>query len=301
MKYVLLLLVFGLASASAQAGPLRDHYLERMKEKSVGEAADPAKILPGATVRTFAYGADAAQTIDVYAPPSPRDAPILVMVHGGAWRLGDKTSPGVVGNKLKHWLPQGFIFVSVNYRMLPQAGVDVQAQDVAQALAYVQSQAAGWGGDGGKVIAMGHSAGAHLVALASANPATVVSAGGRPWQGTVVIDSAALDVAAVMQRRHARLYDDAFGSDPAYWARVSPSAQLKADAVPMLLVCSTKRLDDPCGQARTFATRLAAQGQATEVLPLPLSHRDINHDLGLASEYTTKVDAFIAARLADQD
>ncbi|EGF89854.1 esterase/lipase-like protein [Asticcacaulis biprosthecium C19] len=301
MKPLFFLLILALASTSAHAGPMRDRYLGRMKERSVGEVTDPAKILPGATVQTVAYGADAAQTLDVYAPPSPRDAPIIVMVHGGGWRLGDKASPGVVDNKLKRWLPQGFIVVSVNYRMLPDAGVDLQAQDIAHAIAYVQKEAPRWGGNGNKVIAMGHSAGAHLVALVSADPAPVVAAGGRAWRGTVVIDSAALDVTAVMQKRHPRLYDDALGNDPIFWANVSPAARLKPGAVPMLLVCSSQRPDDPCADARAFSAQLAAQGQDTQVLPQAMSHMAINRDLGLDTAYTAHVDDFIHTRLADQD
>ncbi len=219
------------------------------------------------------------------------------MVHGGGWRIGDKNSPGVVENKLMHWLPQGYIVVSVDYRMLPQAPVDVQAQDVAQALSYVQAHAGAWGGDPNTLILMGHSAGAHLVALLSSNPALVTAQGGDRWAGTVVLDSAALDVAHVMEQKHPKLYDDAFGNDPAYWARVSPTAQLKSDPVPMMLVCSLKRPDDSCGQSKAFADKLNALGQTAPVLPQDLTHMEVNKTLGLPGAYTDAVDAFMAARL----
>ena len=62
----------------------------------------------------------------------------------------------------------GIIFVSVDYRMLPQQDALAQADDVARALAFAQSRARSWGGDPGKFILMGHSAGAHLVALLAA-------------------------------------------------------------------------------------------------------------------------------------
>ena len=48
----------------------------------------------------IAYGADPAQRFDVYLPPHPQSAPILLMVHGGAWRVGDKTNERVVENKV---------------------------------------------------------------------------------------------------------------------------------------------------------------------------------------------------------
>jgi len=57
---------------------------------------------------------------------------------------------------------------------------------------------------------MGHSAGAHLVALLTAHPAFTQAEGALPWLGTVSLDSAAFDVVAVMSGRHLALYDRAF-------------------------------------------------------------------------------------------
>jgi acetyl esterase/lipase len=296
MRLISLVLLCAGLSAPAEAQNLRDRFIERMKAKSVQPETDPATILPGAKRQTLSYGADAAQALDVFIPPDAHGAPIVVMVHGGGWRLGDKTSPGVIDNKLKYWLPKGYILVSVNYRLLPTP-VSEQAKDVAAAVAYIENHAADWGGDSDKLILMGHSAGAHLAALLSADPSRVTAAGGHPWRGTVVLDSAALDVASVMNKRHPKLYDDAFGKDPAYWASVSPTAQVKTDAVPMLLVCSLKRPDDSCGQSKAFAARLQIAGQDAPVVPQDLTHMQIDHDLGLPGAYTDTVDDFIQRRL----
>ena len=287
----------GIAAAASGQG-LREHLIEGIKARSQqAQPVDPAQYVPGATRTEAHYGADREQTLEIYAPPHARNAPVIVMVHGGGWRIGDKNSRGVVENKLKHWLPQGFVLVSIDYRMLPEAPVDVQATDVASAVTYVEAHAGDWGGDGHRLILMGHSAGAHLVALLSADPARVTVAGGHAWRGTVVLDSAALDVAGVMSRKHPGLYDDAFGGDPAFWARVSPAAQLKPGTVPMMLVCSLKRPDDSCGQSRAFAGRLKAMGMDAPVVPEPLTHMEIDNNLGLDGDYTSTVDAFISARL----
>lgn len=290
--------VLATTAVTADAQGLREAFMARMKARSAqAQPVDPAQYLPGAVRSQAAYGADPAQTLEIYAPPQAKGAPIIVMVHGGGWRIGDKNSRGVVENKLKHWLPQGFVLVSVDYRMLPEATVDIQARDVAAAVAYVEAHAADWGSDGRRLIVMGHSAGAHLVALVSADPGRVVTAGGYPWRGTVVLDSAALDVAHVMGAKHPRLYDDAFGSDPAFWASVSPTAQLKREAIPMMLICSLKRPDDSCGQSRAFAAHLKVIGQDAPVVPQPLTHMEVNNNLGLDGDYTSTVDAFISACL----
>jgi arylformamidase len=235
------------SAADAQIGlrgKMRERMMQRLQEKKAEEERpiDLQAILPGARKLTASYGADPAQAVDVYVPPGVlRDAPVIVMVHGGAWKIGDKANTGSVENKLRRWLPRGYVFVSVNYRMLPQAMAYAQAQDVAAALRWTQDHAADWGASDRKVIVMGHSAGAHLVALLSSRPEMV----GKPWAGTVVLDSAVMKVSATMAGRHPKFYDEAFGTDPAGWGRASPMDQWTSAAVPMFLVCSTKRPDAP--------------------------------------------------------
>ncbi len=240
------------------------------------------------------YGSDRRQRMDVYLPPQPRGVPVLVMVHGGAWMVGDKRMAPVVDNKLAHWVQaRGWVFVSVNYRMWPQADPVAQARDVAQALAAVQAQAPGWGADPARVLLMGHSAGAHLVALLGANPERARAWGVAPWAGTVVLDSAAIDLLPLMQRRHARFYDRVFGTDPAYWRAASPTEALAPGAPPLLLVCSTQRMDGSCQQSQAFVDQARAVGVRAELLPQDLNHRGVNEQLGVeGSAYTAAVDAF---------
>ena len=66
------------------------------------------------------------------------------MVHGG-WCVGDKAMAGVTANKVARWTPKGLMLVSVNYPMVGDGcGAVGQAQAIAQALAFVQKQAAAW-------------------------------------------------------------------------------------------------------------------------------------------------------------
>lgn len=235
------------------------------------------------------YGAHPKQRYDVYLPAKADHAPVIFMVHGGAWRTGDKANAQVVQNKVRHWTQRGTIVVSINYRLLPDANVAGQAEDVAAALAAAQAQAPSWGGDRNKFVLMGHSAGAHLVALMAASRGA-----SSTWRGTVALDSAAMDVAHLMRQRHFPLYDKAFGSEAGYWESVSPLAQLKAGGAPLLAVCSSRRLTS-CAQSRDFADRAAALGMRVQLLPQALSHREINEALGQPGAYTEAVDAFIAS------
>lgn len=299
MRPLFLLLLLTLAPAAANAGPLRDWLAGQQASDSALEADDDAAtdlVLPAGTrtLRDLAYGPDVRQRIDVYLPANAAGAPLLVMVHGGGWRRGDKASAGVVQNKAAHWLPRGIALVSVNYRLLPGTQPAQQARDVAAALAYVQAHAAEWGADPARVVLMGHSAGAHLVSLLAADPAGFMPAGSRSWLGTVVLDSAAVDVEAVMQRRHLRLYDAAFGNAPADWRALSPLRRLTA-ATPLLFVCSTERRDHPCDQARDMVAAARLLRVRAELLPQALSHRNVNVTLGQAGAYTEAVDTFLAS------
>jgi arylformamidase len=244
-------------------------------------------------VRDVAYGADPKQRFDVYIPRGVRNAPVVLMVHGGAWRLGDKRSRGVVGNKVERWSRAGIIVISVNYRLLPGTDPLEQARDVARALAAAQSRLSGWGGDPDKIVLMGHSSGAHLVALLEARPSLATSLGARPWLGAVILDSAALDVVQAMMRPHLPIYSRAFGTDRDYWRAASPAQHLAAGAKPMLLVCSSLRRDS-CSAATRLAAQATADGVRAEVLPVPMSHAAIDAQLGAPGEYTKGVEAFLA-------
>lgn len=300
----MLAFLLALLAASAKSGPLRDLLQQRRAqqlESEPGEEGGAAATLPAGIKlrRNLAYGQDKRQQLDIYLPEHPDSAPILFMVHGGGWRAGSKAARSVVENKVARWVPRGFILVSADYRMLPGTDPLHQAEDVAHALAYVQDNALSWGGDPRKITVLGHSAGAHLVALLAADPDKARQFGVRPWLGTVSLDSAALDVEQVMHRRHLPLYDHAFGSSPDYWRVVSPIGNLQGGGMPMLLVCSTQRTDGSCREAHQFVDKARSLGRSASVLEQNLSHLEINRDLGLPGAYTSGVEAFLRSLDAD--
>lgn len=249
-----------------------------------------------------AYGPAGEQRFDLYRPATAGSAPVILMVHGGGWRRGDKEMSRVVEHKRQRWLPRGIALVSTNYRMLPEAAPLEQARDVARALAKLQQNAAAFGIDDEEVVLMGHSAGAHLIALLAARPELLREASARPPRGYVLLDSGALDVPAIMTKRHFRLYDQAFGKDPEYWQAVSPWHQLRQPGPPLLAVCSSRRRE-ACRQAEDFIAKARSLGTAGEVLALPMAHGEINERLGEDAGYTATVERFLAGlspRLAER-
>lgn len=284
--YVLLVVV--LFGSAADAG-LLGRLLGGKREGRGKEADLPASVQ---VVKDIAYGNHENQKIDVYYQQGGQNLPVLFMVHGGGWRRGDKGGAHVAGNKAAHWVPKGFVFISANYRMVPDADPVVQADDVRAALAFAQAHAQEWGGNPDKFIIMGHSAGAHLVAMATAVFDESIKAGVRPWLGSIYLDSGALNVEKIMSKRHPRLYDKAFGDDPALWRAASPTLIMQGRTVPALIVCSSRR-KTVCEEANEYAERARALGNVVEVQPEDLGHGPILGDLAKDNDYTRRVERFM--------
>jgi len=297
-----LLLAIGLAVAAplhAQKGALRDAVTrarEQRRTEGLDDGADEmgrVSLPPNVRIeRDVAYGTDPKQRFDVYLPARPSHVPVLFLVHGGGWRRGDKGARSVVENKVARWTRAGFIVISTNYRLLPDADPIAQAEDVARAIAFAQRKLPAWGGDPDRMVLVGHSAGAHLVALLATDETLLAHQAARPCIGSIILDSAALDVETLMLSPHLPLYDAAFGARRKYWQAASPYRQLGAGGAPFLLVCSALRRES-CPEAKKFARRAKALGVTAQVLEEHLSHRQINEQLGSTGAYTDSVDAFL--------
>ncbi len=259
---------------------------------------------PKADIADVAYGDKELEKIDIFLPASVKNtdksklAPIIVMVHGGGWCVGDKTMKFVTENKVARWVPKGFMLISVNYPMITD-GLDAyeQTREMAKAMAFIQKNAANWGGDANHIVLMGHSAGAHLVSMYAANAALRAEFGAKPVSSVISLDSGATNVITQMQnppRIMVDVYNEAFGSDKEHQIAASPYHQISAQSLPWLGVCSTTRPDDSCGQAKQMAEKLDSLGILADTLPLAKSHGAVNSDLGKPEDYTEIVEEFMA-------
>lgn len=106
------------------------------------------------TTKTDAY-AQQRLKLDIYYPENAVDAPVVVWFHGGGLEGGQKEIPW----KLKE---KGMVVVGVNYRLLPNVTVRETLDDAAEAVAWVMKNIGGYGGDAGKIVVTGHSAGGYI-------------------------------------------------------------------------------------------------------------------------------------------
>ena len=247
-------------------------------------AAEPAKKAPTAekprpsekpvlsektVVRAdVAYGKDAKQRLDVYAPRGVKDAPIVVFFHRGEWSKGDK---GEAAYKPKFLNDNGVVFVSANYRLSPAAKHPAHIDDVASAVRWVYDHAAEFGGSNKKIVVMGHSAGCHLVTLLALDPRYLAKVKLRPGdlRGVVAWSGGAYDLVAKVKA--GGMYKDyiksAFGDSQSAWRDASPVAHV-GDAKPLPPFLFVSVVDRGKTDSKLAAENLArlirnAKGQAT--------------------------------------
>lgn len=104
--------------------------------------------------------------LDIYSNPHDGMAPVVVLVHGGAWIMGDKT----MDNKVfvsKMLASAGFVVFNANYRLAPRVKIAQQIEDVMAAVIWVKKHAEEYGGDAERIAIVGASAGGLLAAVAA--------------------------------------------------------------------------------------------------------------------------------------
>lgn len=242
------------------------------------------------------YGPNQYQEFDVYIPKkskSKKVLPAIVMVHGGGWTDGDKANKVVFQNKVNHWLPKGFVFVSVNYRISNSPNPQLQQSDVGAALEFIQKNSGSYSIDRSQMVLMGHSAGGHLVALFMANQSNLSLKQISGIKGVIIIDSGAMNVVESMNDNPPSKLRKVFGSDPEFWKLNSPFHQLKSKVPPFLFVCGSSR-QKVCSSKESLRQKMIGFGGEAQIERFPLSHRELNEGLGRHPRYTKLVDDFIA-------
>lgn len=103
--------------------------------------------------------------LDIFLPKGKKDFPVVVLVHGGAWMVGDNRCCGLYSSVGNFLASQGIAAVLPNYRLSPGVKHPEHIKDVARAFAWTKSHLAEHGGRTDQLFLVGHSAGGHLVAL----------------------------------------------------------------------------------------------------------------------------------------
>ncbi|HEY4220801.1 MAG TPA: alpha/beta hydrolase [Myxococcota bacterium] len=170
--------------------------------------------------------------LDVYHPRDSKERwPVVVFVHGGYWKGGDKTYwqaiTGLYGNAGVALGELGVGTVVTNYRLWPDATLDQMLDDVVGAMKWAHDHVAEMGGDPNRIYLAGHSAGAHLVTLIGSRPDILTKRGFDPaWLKGVVGVSGIYDIPSTVPLVEPELRDGVFyglfGTDVATQRMASP-------------------------------------------------------------------------------
>lgn len=245
----------------------------------------------GAVVtRDIAYGSDPRHRLDVFAPRGARNLPVVVYVHGGGYVGGDKGKAGdPFFNNIGAWaVREGFVGVTMTYRLAPDHGWPAGAQDVDRALRFLQGQVEKQGGDPARIVLMGHSAGAAHVAGCLARHGC--AADRAPAAAAILMSGIyALDVYP-----DGHDYQVYYGTDRSLDASRSTVDSLAALDIPSLFtVCEF----DPVPFHRNLAALFAARVRVTGRCPFVLYQRGHNHvsvTMQIGSELDTAGDELAA-------
>lgn len=121
------------------------------------------------------YGADPRLKLDVYRPKRVRPgAPVVVWLYGGRWQGGSKRDYRLLADGMTR---RGWIVVVPDYRLYPRVRFPAWVEDGAHAVRWARDHARELGGDPDHLFVMGHSAGAHTVALLALDEHWLADAG----------------------------------------------------------------------------------------------------------------------------
>lgn len=122
--------------------------------------------------------------MDLYLPKLERRFPVVVFVHGGFWRSGDRRYyepvTGLYGNIGVALASRGIGVAVLSYRLRPSVDIRGQVDDVAQAVGWLAGHVADEGGNPSRIYLMGHSAGGQIASLLGTDPQLLADAGVDP-------------------------------------------------------------------------------------------------------------------------
>lgn len=222
----------------------------------------PMTVGPNVDVRkdiTYIEG-DAADApkhkLDLYLPKEQKNFPVLVFLHGGSWRSGDRSTYPALGNR---FAKLGIGVAIPSYRLMPKNPHPAQIEDAAAAFAWVYKNIAQFGGDPSRIYIAGHSAGGHLVALLALDPVYL-----KKFDVPLTAIKGVAAISGVYDVSKIAGFKTSDGDDSP-----SPIAHVHSNTPPFLVsYCQWDYLALPL-QAREFADALKKSFDPVELLYVP--------------------------------
>ena len=229
---------------------------DKPAEKTAPSAAFEVEKHKDIAYRTDKDADKVRHKLDVYCPKGQKDFPVVLFVHGGSWRWGNKNLFTYIGDT---FAKEGIGVVICNYSLSPESKHPSHIQDVAKAFAWTFENIGKYGGKADNLFVCGHSAGGHLVSLLATDPEylKVEKRSTSDIKGVISISGV-----YKIDAGH-RVFQDAFGKEEEVCKKASPLTHVAGKHPPFLIAyaeddypsldvmaidmhAALKKVDSPC-------------------------------------------------------
>lgn len=224
-------------------------------------ASDSAAVRQKYPPKTERYGESEAETLDVFAPAGARELPVMVFIHGGAWRaLGreDASAPAPT------FVESGCLYVALNFANIPVVRLPEMAAQCQRAFLWLHKNIARFGGDPQRIFVSGHSSGGHLCGVMLTSDWPALGAPRDLIKGGVAM-SGMYELYPVMlsaRSSYIKISQDEL-------AGLSAMRHLDRIACNVIVAFGDKESPEFQRQSNEFATALAGMGRLTRRVVLP--------------------------------
>jgi acetyl esterase/lipase len=237
--------------------------------------------------------------MDVYFPEAGGPWPALVYVHGGAWMHGDKSEAMMFARGMT---AQGYLVVSLNYRLYPAGRYPAMIQDVKCAIRSLRAHAKEYNLDPGRIGAVGVSAGGHLVSLLGTSDLSAGTDVGEYLEQSSRVQAVVAMAPVTDLRRHFPNADIelmrqvGFGEDNIVEA--SPITHVTPDDPPFLLIHGDRDELVPVEQSQLMYERLVQAGVPAELIIVQNAGHSMSAPRGTATPTLGEISQSISSFLA---
>ncbi len=231
------------------------------------------------------YGPGSKETLDLFVPAGPARG-TFVFIHGGYWRMLDKSDLSFVAGPL---LAQDIAVAVINYDLCPAVSIDHIVDECARALAWVAREGAAHGAHAQNVVVGGHSAGGHLAAMMFVRDWTASGFAQAPLKAGVTL-SGVHDLVPLVQFS----FNADFKLDVTAAQQVSPVEQPLRLHAPLLMACGAEETSEFLRQTQLLWD---AWPQVRRPDPAPMFIPGRNH-FSVVADYADADSALTRATLA---
>lgn len=244
-------------------------------------STDSAAVRKKYPPKTERFGPTEVETLDIFAPQGAKDLPVMVFVHGGAWRIltkDDASAPAPT------FVENGCIYVALNFATIPAVRLPDMAQQCRAALVWLSKNIARFGGDPNRIFISGHSSGGHLCGVLATTDWTKHGGPTNLLKGSIAM-SGMYDLYPVMlsqRSSYVKLSPEEVGA-------LSPMRHLSQVTFPVIVVYGDKETPEFQRQSRDFSTALAGMGRLSSTLVLSgKNHFEVPEELNTAGTDLSK-------------